>query len=136
VTIRQEYIEVSWLAPGHQDHGHSVSHHCIDDLHRDDAWTEEGIVIGEPDIRISPNDPERKSEPALWNPIQLSPSQTKAVLRLLERNEARLRGISEKEEEERSRALGRAYRYVLGLTAQKKSEPNDDGASQHLGVSE
>ena len=92
--------------------------------------------MGEPVARISLNDPEQKPEPVLSNPIHLSPSQTKAVLRLLDRNEARLKEMSEKEEEERSRASGRAYRYVLRLAAQKKSEPNDNGASQHLGVSE
>jgi hypothetical protein len=108
----------------------------LDDLRQDDAWTEQGIVIGEPVTRIVLYEPERKPEPALSNRIHLSPSQTKAVLRLLERNEARLKEMSKEEEGERSRAIGRAYRYLVRLAAQKKSEPNDDDASEHPGVSD
>jgi transposase len=85
----------------------------LDDLRTDDEWTEEGITIGEPVPRIPPEGLEPKPEPAHHNPIHLSPRQTKVLLRLLGRNETWLSEVSEEEERERSRALGRAYRLVL-----------------------
>jgi hypothetical protein len=94
----------------------------LDDLRNDDAWTEQGIVIGEPVTRLALDEPEQEGEPALWNPIRLSPSQTKAVLRLLESNQARLRKISEEEEKDAARALGRAFSLILKFDRRPKDK--------------
>jgi hypothetical protein len=96
----------------------------LKDLRNDDAWTEQGIVIGAPVTRFALDEPEQKGEPALWNPIRLSPSQTEAVLRLLERNQARLRKISEEEEKDAARALGRAFRLILNYDRRPKDKPD------------
>jgi hypothetical protein len=95
----------------------------LDDLRTDDEWTEEGITIGEPVPRIPLEGLEPKPEPALHNPIHLSPRQPKVLLRLLGRNETWPSEVSEEEERERSRALGRAYRLILdyGDCARKRS---------------
>jgi hypothetical protein len=55
----------------------------LDGLRTDDEWPEEGITIGEPVTRIPLKGPEPRPEPALYNPIGLSPRQTKSLLRLL-----------------------------------------------------
>ena len=94
----------------------------LEDLRNDDAWTEQGVVIGEPVTRLALDEPEQKGEPALWNPIRLSPSQTNAVLRLLERNQARLRKISEEEDKGAARALGRAFRLILRFDRRPKGK--------------
>ena len=102
----------------------------LDDLRSDDAWTEQGIVIGEPVTRLALDEPERKPEPALWNPICLSPSQTKAVLRLLERNKAKLNGMSEEEEKEVSEALSRVYSRLFRLAdREERSKAGNDAVS-------
>lgn len=94
----------------------------LDDLRTDDQWTEEGITLGEPITRIPLKGPEPRPEPALYNPIGLSPGQTKSLLRLLEKNEKRLARIGEEEMEKGPRALGRAYRLILRYSERSKKE--------------
>lgn len=94
----------------------------LDDLRTDDEWSEDRITIGEPVTLIVLERPKRKPEPAHHNPIHLSPRQTMAMLRLLKRNEVPLRGMSEEEEKERSRALERAYCLVLRYRERSKGE--------------
>jgi len=91
----------------------------LDNLRSDDAWTEQRMVIGEPITRIPLGGPEQEPEEVLWNPIRLSPSQTKAVLELLVRNEATLRKMSKEEEELRAETLGKVYRMLLRLAEEK-----------------
>ena len=91
----------------------------LDSLRTDDAWTEKGIVIGEPSTRIPLEGPKQEPEEALWNPIRLSPSQTSAIFGLLVRNEETLRKMSKKEEELRGRTLGKVYRLLLRLAKEK-----------------
>ena len=91
----------------------------LEDLRCDDAWTEQGIVIGEPITRIPLGGSEQEPGEALWNPIRLSPRQTKAVLELLLRHEAKLRKMSAEEEELRARTLGKVYRLLLRLAEEK-----------------
>jgi hypothetical protein len=94
----------------------------LDDLRSNDAWKEQGLTIGQPVTRIPLKGPEPKPELVLHNPIQLSPRQTKSLLRLLERNEKRLEKISEEEVKKGSRALGRAYRLILEYVPPSKAE--------------
>jgi hypothetical protein len=115
VVWQSETRHVSRLSPTH-------ALRVLEDLRNDDAWNGQGIVIGEPVTRLALDQPEQKGEPALWNPIRLSPSQTKAVLRLLERNQARLREISEEEEKDAARALGRAFRLLLKYDRRPKDK--------------
>lgn len=91
----------------------------LDDLRTDDAWTEKGIVIGEPTTRIPLGGPKQEPGEALWNPIRLSPRQAKAVFGLLVRNEATLGKMSKEEKELRARTLGKVYRLLLRLAAEK-----------------
>jgi hypothetical protein len=70
------------------------------------------------------DEPERKREQVIANPIHLSPRQTEALLRLLERNEGSLEKMRESEEEERSRALWKAYRILLDAAKKSKEKPN------------
>jgi hypothetical protein len=69
----------------------------LDDLRGDDTLTEIGIAIGEPVTRVPLEGPERTPQPALDNPIHLSPRQTNTLLRLRVRNEKRLASMSEEE---------------------------------------
>jgi hypothetical protein len=103
----------------------------LEHLRTDNAWTEHGVVVGEPTTRIVLGEPERKPEPSLLNPINVSPRQTKLLLQLLEKYEPRLVQMSEEEEEERGRRLWNAYRILLDLAERKeRSEATNDGASQ------
>jgi hypothetical protein len=87
--------------------------HVLDQLRSDDTLKEQVIVVGEPMTRLAIGEPEREPEEILSDPIQLSPRQTKALLKLLERNEAKLQAMSEEEENTGSRALAKAYRLIL-----------------------
>ena len=94
----------------------------LDELRCDDAWTEQGIVVAEPVTRIRLKEPEPKPEQVLWNPIHLSPSQTTAVHRLLERNEGKLNEMREQEEKEVSEAWGRVFRLIMEFDRHSKDK--------------
>ena len=96
----------------------------LDHLYAEDAWKEDGIVLGEPVTRLVVGEPEQKPEKVLINQILLSPSRSGSLLRLLERNKARLEKLREEEAKERNRALGRVSRILLDL-AQRAEEDSD-----------
>jgi hypothetical protein len=87
----------------------------LDGLRSDDACTEKGITIGEPVARISVEGLDRKPRPGLWNPIHLSPRQTKVLIRLLERNLGRLEDMREQEDKERDRARDELARILAKM---------------------
>ncbi len=101
------------------------------------VWKRKGLVIGEIVYRITmPADKkskgkiselptENKAEKDSWclsNTIQLSPSQSKQFLSYLEQNEAKLKEIIVKENEERGRLLGKAYSLILSWRRQRKAK--------------
>ena len=77
----------------------------LEDLHSDDAWTTQGIVVGEPVIQLTWGEQGNSSEPGLHNPIRLSPRQTRSLLDLLQRHRAALEELRRQEEEDRDRAM-------------------------------
>jgi hypothetical protein len=77
----------------------------LEDLHNDDAWHTQGIVVGEPVIHLTWGESGTSSEPGLHNPIRLSPRQTKSLHELLERNRAALEVLKRQEDEDRDRAM-------------------------------
>jgi len=101
------------------------------------AWRKKGLVVGEIVYRITmPADKkskgkisklptENKTEKDGWclsNTIQPSPSQSKQFLSYLEQNEAKLKEIIVKENEERGRLLGKAYSLILTWRRGKKAK--------------
>jgi hypothetical protein len=96
----------------------------LDHLHTEDAWKEDGIVLGEPVTRLVVGKPEQEPEKVLINQMHLPPTRSRRLLGLLERNKARLEKLREEEEEERKRALARVSKILLGL-AQRAEEDSD-----------
>jgi len=101
------------------------------------AWRKNGLVVGEIAYRITmPADKrakgkvtkqltEKKAEKDDWcltNTIQLSPSQSKQFLSFLEQNDAKLKEIIAKENEERSRILGEVYSLILSWRRERKAK--------------
>ena len=101
------------------------------------AWRKKGLVVGEIVYRITmPTDKkskgkiselptENKTEKDGWclsNTIQLSPSQSKQFLSFLEQNDAKLKEIIAKENEERSRILGKVYSLILSWRRERKAK--------------
>jgi hypothetical protein len=104
----------------------------LDHLHTEDAWKEEGIVLGEPVTRLVVGRPEQEPERVLINQIHLSPSRSGRLLRRLERNKARLEKLREEEKEERKRARARVSRILLELaqrTEEELDKPEDQSTS-------
>lgn len=99
----------------------------LDQLRSHDALTELGVLIGEPVTHILLEGPDRTPRPALDNPIPLTARQTKALLRLLERNEAKLREMREEEEEVASQALHRVYMHLFRLVDEAEKAEAIDG---------
>lgn len=88
------------------------------------------MILGEPLTRVLLDEPGRTPEPALDNPIPMSPLQTKTLLRLLESNEAQLREMKEEEEKVVSQALHSVYSGLFKLVDEaEKAEAEDDKAS-------
>jgi hypothetical protein len=91
-------------------------------LRTTDDWEQHGLEVGEPATTLFLDDPERRPEPSLINEITLSPGQLQEVRELLERYESELQQLSEEEERERSRRLGKVYRFLLDLASQKEKQ--------------
>jgi hypothetical protein len=79
---------------------------------------------GEPVTRLVVGKPEQEPEKVLINQILLSPSRSGRLLRLLERNKARLEKLREEEAKERNRAVARVSRILLDLA--RRAEENSD----------
>lgn len=101
------------------------------------VWRKKGLVVGKIAYRITmPADKkakdkvtkqitENKAEKDDWcltNTIQLSPSQTKQFLSFLEQNDAKLKEIIAKENEERGRILGEVYSLILSWRRERKAK--------------
>ena len=71
--------------------------------------------------RLTENKAE-KDDWCLTNTIQLSPSQSKQFLFFMEQNEEKLKEIIAKENEERSRILGKVYSLILSWRREKKAK--------------
>ena len=100
----------------------------LDHLHTVDAWEEEGIVVGEPVTRLTVGKPEHEPEEVLINQIHLPSARARGLLRLLERNKAKLERLRE-EEEERKSAWARVVRILLEL-AERTEEGSDTPEDQ------
>jgi hypothetical protein len=75
--------------------------------------------------KVTENQTENKMEKDDWclvNTIQLSPSQTKEFLSYLEQNDAKLKEIIAKENEECSRILGKVYSLILSWRRERKAK--------------
>ena len=88
--------------------------HVLDYLRTGDNWQTHGITVGEPATRLSLDDPDREPEQVLTNEISLTAAQSQELLVLLQSNQEALEKLSEKEEEEVSRALHKAYCILFG----------------------
>jgi hypothetical protein len=88
--------------------------HVLDCLSTDDDWQTHGITVGEPATRLSLDDPDREPEQVLTNEISLTAVQSQELFVLLQSNQETLEKLSEREEEEISRALHEAYCILFG----------------------
>ncbi|MBN8655651.1 MAG: hypothetical protein J0M11_07940 [Anaerolineae bacterium] len=109
----------------------------LEEARESKVWRKKGLVVGEIAYRITmPADKkpkgtvseqltENKAEKDDWcltNTIQLSPSQSKQFLSFLEQNDAKLKEIIAKENEERSRILGKVYSLILSWRRERKAK--------------
>ncbi|HAX70908.1 MAG: hypothetical protein KPEEDBHJ_00059 [Anaerolineales bacterium] len=109
----------------------------LEDAQKSKAWKKKGLVVGTIAYRITmpadkkvkgkvtENPTKNKMEKDDWcltNTIQLSPSQTKEFLSYLEQNDAKLKEIIAKENEERSRILGKVYSLILSWRRERKAK--------------
>ncbi|UCC85667.1 MAG: hypothetical protein JSV81_12460 [Anaerolineales bacterium] len=85
----------------------------LDYTRSNDDWKTQGIVVGEPAIRMVLDEPDREPEDVLVNQIELNATQSQELFDYLRNNEARLRELSQVEEREIGEALGRVYRYAI-----------------------
>ena len=92
------------------------------DLRTTDDWEQHGLEVGEPATTLFLDDPERRPEPSLINAMTLSQGQLQEVRELLERYESELQQLSDAEEQERRRTLGKVYRFLLDLASQKEKQ--------------
>ena len=109
----------------------------LEETRESKVWRKKGLVIGEIAYRITmPADKkskgkvteqltENKAEKDDWcltNTIQLSPSQSKQFLFFMEQNGEKLKEIIAKENEERSRILGKVYSLILSWRQERKAK--------------
>jgi len=109
----------------------------LEEARESKVWRKKGLVVGEIAYRITmPADKkpkgkvterltENKAEKDDWcltNTIQLSPNQSKQFLSFLEQNDAKLKEIIAKENEERSRILGKVYSLILSWRWERKAK--------------
>lgn len=109
----------------------------LEEAQKSKAWKKKGLVVGTIAYRITmpadkkakgkvtENPTENKMEKDDWcltNAIQLSPSQTKEFLSYLEQNDAKLKEIIAKENEERKRILGQVYSLILSWRRERKAK--------------
>ena len=126
------------------DHAQRITHmfgsqtmRMLEEARASKVWKKQGLVVGTIAYRISmpadkkvkgkitENPTENKMEKDDWcltNTIQLSPSQTKEFLSFLEQNDAKLKEIIAKENEERSRILGKVYSLILSWRRERKAK--------------
>lgn len=88
--------------------------HVLGYLRTNDDWQTHGITVGEPATRLSIGDPDREPEQVLLDKISLTAAQSQELLVLLQSNQEALGELSEREEEEKGRALNEAYRILFG----------------------
>jgi hypothetical protein len=115
----------------------SQAMHLLEETRESKVWRKKGLVIGENAYRITmPADRKSKGKVSeqpienkvekddwcLTNTIQLSPSQTKQFLSFLGQNDAKLKEIIAKENEERRRILGKVYSLILSWRRERKAK--------------
>ena len=83
-----------------------------------------GIVVGEPAMRISIDDPDHKSERVLTDQIELNDYQTHHLFKLIEQNLQTLKEMAESEKEEERKILARVYEFILNV-GKATSDDND-----------
>lgn len=91
----------------------------LESFRTEEAWKQEGIVLGENSTKLKLNDPEWEPQTCLLNKIQLSPSQVQELFELLGREEPELRRLSEFEKAEKERRLGQVYSLLLDLAREE-----------------
>lgn len=79
-----------------------------------DEWKQNSVIVGEPATILYIDDPKREPEDVLDCQFELNPARAQELFDLLQRNESTLKDISEKEDDERSRALSNCYKIILG----------------------
>lgn len=109
----------------------------LEETRESKVWKKKGLIVGTIAYRttmpadkklkgkVSEQSTENKAEKDDWcliNTIQLSPSQTKEFLSYLEQNDAKLKEIIAKENEERSRILGKVYSLILSWRRERKAK--------------
>lgn len=72
-----------------------------------------GIVVGEPAMHISIDDPDKKSEWVLTDQIKLNDYQTRHLVELIEKNLQTLKEMAEHEKEDERKILARVYEIIL-----------------------
>jgi len=82
------------------------------------------MIVGEPAVRPSVDNPDERPQNVLVNQIHLDAARTQELLNLLQNNEEMLQRMSEAEEKERRRRLAAAYDLILGYARRDKRERN------------
>lgn len=109
----------------------------LEEAQKSKVWKKKGLVVGTIAYRtttqtdnkvkgkVTENQTENIMEKDDWcliNTIHLSPSQAKEFLSYLEQNDAKLKEIITKENEERSRILGKVYSLILSWRRERKAK--------------
>lgn len=97
-------------------------------MHGDETWQQEGIIIGEPAVRIV-IDKKQKHEPqeSLTNEMALTSEQALELFELLQRYEADLQEMREAGKEDRSRRLCRVTTILFDLANKAEREGSEGG---------
>lgn len=102
----REAEQTTWLSP-------TATLRLLNQLRATDDWKEHGLVVGEPAVGFSLDDPERKPYRTLIDEMSLSPERLRVILELLERHEGSLEKLSEEQEADRRRRISQAYDIIL-----------------------
>jgi hypothetical protein len=91
-------------------------------------WRREGLVVGEPSMRVSWNGPEPEWEHVLAHEIVLSPEQAREIFELLEGSESELQHMSKiekKEQEQRQKQFLDLLAHIVVRHIREKGIPTD-----------
>jgi hypothetical protein len=113
-------------------------------LRTTDDWRQEGIIVGEPAVRIKlrnqtrtrrrkgeeppPDEPEEKPQHVLTNTIHLTAERAHELLDVLQRYENELRPIAEADDKAANEAIFKAHGILLGFVRAKESKDIDVAA--------
>jgi hypothetical protein len=99
-------------------------------LQANDAWKQDGLVVGRPMTRFSLSQPDAKPEEILVDTIALNADEVMQLFGFLQLKRGVLQTMAEADEEERKRRLAAAFRILLNAIVTKQMAEERDEASR------